>query len=91
MIPRADITAWRARAPWPTDARVGDLGHHRVDEIEHIEDDHLVIAKRTAIKRIHKLMKFDYGDETLSKRGTPAFQGRLDKTVLAMHLVIAHR
>jgi len=62
-----------------------------VDEIEHIEDDHLVIAKRTAIKRIHKLMKFDYGDETLSKRGTPAFQGRLDKTVLAMHLVIAHR
>ncbi len=52
---------------------------------------HLVIAKRTAIERIHKLMKFDYGHETLSKRGTPAFQGRLDKTVLAMHLVIAHR
>lgn len=51
----------------------------------------LVIAKRTAIERIHKLMKFDYGHETLSKRGTPAFQGRLDKTVLAMHLVIAHR
>lgn len=51
---------------------------------------HLEIAKRTAIERIHKLMKFDYGDETLSKRGTPAFQGRLDKTVLAMHLVIAH-
>jgi hypothetical protein len=22
MIPRADITAWRARAPWPTDAQV---------------------------------------------------------------------
>ena len=22
MIPRAEVTAWRARAPWPTDAQV---------------------------------------------------------------------
>jgi hypothetical protein len=47
------------------------------------------IAQRTAVERVHKLMKFDYGDEYLSKRGNAAFQARLDKTLLAMHLVIA--
>lgn len=47
------------------------------------------IAYRTAIERMHKLMKYDYGDEQLTKRGNPAFQARLDKTLLAMHLIIA--
>lgn len=47
------------------------------------------IARRTVIERAHKLMKFDYGDERLSKRGSNAFQARLDKTLLAMHLVLA--
>ena len=47
------------------------------------------IARRTDLERIHKLMKYDYGDERLTKRGNPAFQARLDKTLLAMHLVIA--
>jgi hypothetical protein len=50
---------------------------------------HKAIAHRTAIERLHKLMKYDYGDECLSKRGNSAFQARLDKTLLAMHLVIA--
>lgn len=50
-----------------------------------------VMAKRTAIERLHKLMKYDYGDERLTKRGNATFQARLDKTLLAMHLVIAHR
>ena len=49
------------------------------------------MAHRTSIERLHKLMKYDYGDERLTKRGNAAFQARLDKTVLAMHLVIAHR
>jgi hypothetical protein len=49
-----------------------------------------VMAKRTAIERLHKLMKYDYGDERLTKRGNAAFQARLDKTLLAMHLVLAH-
>lgn len=49
-----------------------------------------ILAGRTAIERIHKLMKFDYGDAHLSRRGTPAYQSRLDKTVFAMHLVLAH-
>jgi hypothetical protein len=48
-----------------------------------------VMAQRTAIERMHKLMKFDYGDERLSKRGNGAFQARLDKTLLAMHVVLA--
>ena len=49
-----------------------------------------VMAKRTAIERLHKLMKYDYGDERLTKRGNAAFQSRLDKTLLAMHLVLAY-
>lgn len=48
------------------------------------------MAKRTSIERLHKLMKFDYGDEHLTKRGNDAFQARLDKTLWAMHLVLAH-
>ena len=49
---------------------------------------HKVISKRTAIERIHKLMKFDYGEERLYKRGNISFQARLDKTLLAMHIVL---
>ena len=49
------------------------------------------MARRTVIERLHKLMKYDYGDERLSKRGNHSFQARLDKTLLAMHLVIARR
>jgi hypothetical protein len=48
------------------------------------------MAKRTSIERLHKLMKYDYGDERLTKRGNAAFQARLDKTLLVMHLVLAH-
>jgi hypothetical protein len=50
---------------------------------------HKTIAQRTAIERIHKLMKYDLGDARLSKRGNTAFQARLDKTLLAMHVLIA--
>lgn len=46
-------------------------------------------AKRTVIERVQKLMKFDYGDDRLSKRGTPAYQAILDKTLFAMHVVLA--
>jgi len=48
------------------------------------------MTKRTSIERLHKLMKFDYGDERLTKRGNGAFQARLDKTLWAMHIVLAH-
>jgi hypothetical protein len=49
----------------------------------------LAMARRTVIERLHKLMKFDYGDGRLTKRGNAAFQARLDKTLLTMHLVLA--
>jgi hypothetical protein len=35
-------------------------------------------------------MKFDLGDERLTKRGNGAFQARLDKTLLAMHVLLAY-
>jgi hypothetical protein len=47
------------------------------------------MANRTMIERINKLMKFDYGSHRLTKRGTAAYQATLDKTVLAMHVVLA--
>ena len=47
------------------------------------------MPKRTAIERLHKQMKFDYGDERLGRRGNEAFQAQLSKTLLAMHLVAA--
>jgi hypothetical protein len=46
-------------------------------------------AKRTVIERVQKLMKFDFGDDRLSKRGTLAYQAILDKTLFAMHVVLA--
>jgi hypothetical protein len=49
-----------------------------------------IMARRTVIERLHKLMKDDFGDDRLSKRGTKAFQARLDKTLLAMHLSLAY-
>jgi hypothetical protein len=48
------------------------------------------MARRTSIERLHKLMKFDLGDEHLTKRGNDAFQARLDKTLLAMHVLLAY-
>jgi hypothetical protein len=49
-----------------------------------------IMSRRTVIERLHKLMKYDFGDDRLSKRGTKAFQARLDKTLLAMHLALTH-
>ena len=48
------------------------------------------MARRTSIERLHKLMKFDLGDDRLTKRGNDAFQARLDKTLLAMHVLLSH-
>jgi hypothetical protein len=48
------------------------------------------MARRTSIERLHKLMKFDLGDDRLTKRGNREFQASLDKTLFAMHLLLAH-
>jgi hypothetical protein len=49
------------------------------------------MARRTSIERLHKLMKFDLGDDRLTKRGNDAFQARLDKTLFAMHVLLAYK
>jgi hypothetical protein len=48
------------------------------------------MARRTSIERLHKLMKFDLGDDRLTKRGNSEFQASLDKTLFAMHVLLAH-
>jgi hypothetical protein len=47
------------------------------------------MTRRTSIERIHKLMKFDFGDDRLTKRGNDTFQARLDKTLFAMHVLLS--
>jgi len=49
-----------------------------------------VMADRTSIERIQKLMKFDFGSDRLTKRGNDAFQACLDKTLFAMHILLSH-
>jgi hypothetical protein len=48
------------------------------------------MARRTSIERLQKLMKFDLGDDRLTKRGNDSFQANLDKTLFAMHVLISH-
>ncbi len=47
------------------------------------------MSRRTSIERLQKLMKFDLGDDRLTKRGNDAFQARLDKTLFAMHVLLS--
>ena len=47
------------------------------------------MSRRTSIERLHKLMKFDLGDDRLTKRGNDAFQACLDKTLFAMHVLLS--
>lgn len=49
-----------------------------------------VMAKRTAIERLHKLMNVRLRRRAAYPRGNAAFQARLDKTRLAMHMVLAY-
>jgi hypothetical protein len=46
-------------------------------------------AARTVIERIHNLMKYEYGSPRLHQRGTASVQATLDKTLWAMHVVLA--
>jgi hypothetical protein len=47
------------------------------------------MARRTVIERLHKQMKHDFGSDQLTKRGNASFQARLDKTLFAMHVLLA--
>ncbi|MBC8185342.1 transposase [candidate division KSB1 bacterium] len=46
-------------------------------------------SKRTAIERIIKTIKVDYCAEHFSKRDSLNFQGHLDKTMLALHVLLS--
>jgi hypothetical protein len=45
--------------------------------------------KRTAIERMIKIIKVDYGVEHFQKRDSLNFQGHLDKAMLALHILLS--
>lgn len=47
-----------------------------------------MLARRTSIERVIKRLKCDLGGKQLSKRGNAAFQARLDKTLVAYHILL---
>lgn len=47
-----------------------------------------MLARRTSIERVIKILKCDLGGKDLSKRGNVAFQARLDKTLIAYHILL---
>ncbi|MFZ1176580.1 MAG: hypothetical protein WAO15_10015 [Mycobacterium sp.] len=47
-----------------------------------------MLARRTSIERVIKILKCDLGGKQLSKRGNAAFQARLDKTLVAYHILL---
>lgn len=48
-----------------------------------------MMKHRPAIERVIKRLKKDLGDDELNKRGNPSFNARLDKTMLALHLLLS--
>ena len=76
-----------------------DTGRHvaiAFDRLPHIFPDDPAMAKRygkmmarrPAVERVIKRLKQDLGDDRLSKRGNASFQARLDKTLLAFHILL---
>ncbi len=47
-----------------------------------------MLARRTSIERGIKRIKCDLGGDTLTKRGNAACQARLDKTLIAYHMLL---
>lgn len=47
-----------------------------------------MLAKRTTIERLFKMLKWDLGTDQLTKRGNAAFQARLDKTLIAYQILL---
>ena len=47
-----------------------------------------LMAMRTSIERLHTLMKYDFGEPRLRKRGNISFQALLDKILFAMHFLL---
>lgn len=47
-----------------------------------------IMTRRPSVERMIKRLKCDIGDDRLSKRGDLSFQGYLDKTMIAFHLLL---
>ncbi|MBI2946000.1 MAG: hypothetical protein HYY25_17520, partial [Candidatus Wallbacteria bacterium] len=46
------------------------------------------ISRRVSIERAIKRIKLDFGDDHLGRRGNDAFQGHLDRSLIAFHLLL---
>ena len=68
------------------------------DLLSHIDTDDPPMAKRfkaimtrrPSVERMIKRLKMDLGDDRLTKRGNAAFQAYLDKTMIAVHVLLRH-
>ena len=66
------------------------------DQLPHINPSEPPMAKRfkvlmrrrTAVERAIKRLKLDFGDDHLTRRGTIAFQAHLDRSLIALHLML---
>ncbi|MBI4864965.1 MAG: transposase [Candidatus Riflebacteria bacterium] len=47
-----------------------------------------LMRRRTAVERAIKRIKLDFGDDHLTRRGTSAFQAHLDRSLIALHLML---
>lgn len=47
-----------------------------------------IMFRRTAVERAIKRLKLDFGDDRLTRRGNEAFQGHLDRSLIALHLTL---
>jgi hypothetical protein len=47
-----------------------------------------IMKRRTSVERMIKRLKCDLGDDTLKKRGNASFQAYLDKTMIALHILL---
>ncbi|MDZ4216767.1 MAG: hypothetical protein U1C97_00430 [Candidatus Gracilibacteria bacterium] len=46
------------------------------------------MRQRTAVERAIKRIKLDFSSERLTRRGNPAFQAHLDRSLIAFHLML---
>jgi len=47
-----------------------------------------MMTRRPAVERVIKRVKCDFGEPQLTKRGNAAFQARLDKSMIALHVLL---
>ena len=45
-------------------------------------------SERPAVERVIKTLKYDLASKDISKRGNLSFQARLDKSFIALHILL---